>query len=298
VKFSIENITKVTWKGGLFEAVELTDKHRVAIGSFLKAYEEITFDDLVPKKGRGLVLNFAGPPGVGKTLAADAISEKLEKPLYTIRAGDRTRDTYIDERGGDYASVIDATLSKALAVAACWNAIVLIDEADIFLHKRSIGDLSRSAVVAVFLHHLEYYQGILILTTNRITTYDPAVKSRIQLTLNFKNLSESGRRALWEKFMEKAREKAQERAQEKAQEKTRERAPERAPENESKSPYPKLGPPSRSITKLPYNGREIKNTVQLAQLLAISQKKDLEWEHVRSIVKSHKDRNAIFDWSR
>ncbi|KIJ36812.1 hypothetical protein M422DRAFT_113825, partial [Sphaerobolus stellatus SS14] len=201
-----------------------------------------------------------GPPGVGKTLAAEAISEKLEKPLYTIRAGDMTRDTYIADSGGDYASVIDATLSKALAVAASWNAIVLIDEADIFLHKRSISDLSRSAVVAVFLHHLEYYQGILILTTNRISTYDPAVKSRIHLMLDFNDLSESGRRALWEKFMEKAREKAQEKAQEKAKEK--------------------------SITKLPYNGREIKNTVQLAQLLAISQKKDLEWEHVQSIVKS------------
>jgi len=65
-----------------------------------------------------------------------------------------SRDAAAEDKG-DYASVIDKTLTRAFKVAATWKAIILIDEADIFLHERSMSDLPRSAVVAVFLHHLE-----------------------------------------------------------------------------------------------------------------------------------------------
>lgn len=58
---------------------------------------------------------------------------------------------------------------------------MLLDEADIFLQQRNLEDLQRNALVSVFLRMLEYYEVILILTSNRVGTFDEAFKSRIQL---------------------------------------------------------------------------------------------------------------------
>lgn len=50
------------------------------------------------------------------------------------------------------------------------NIVVLLDEADVFLEERDMKDLKRNALVSVFLRALEYYDGILILTSNRVGT--------------------------------------------------------------------------------------------------------------------------------
>lgn len=71
-----------------------------------------------------------------------------------------------------------------------WNCIVLIDEAEVFLEQRSLDNVERNVLVSVFLRVLEYYEGILILTSNRVGTFDEAFKSRILLSLDYDNLSE------------------------------------------------------------------------------------------------------------
>ena len=68
--------------------------------------------------------------------------------------------------------------------------MVLLDEADVFLEERTKLDLERNALVSVFLRVLEYYEGILILTSNRIGTFDEAFKSRVQLAIHYPLLSE------------------------------------------------------------------------------------------------------------
>ncbi|KFY82415.1 hypothetical protein V498_08592, partial [Pseudogymnoascus sp. VKM F-4517 (FW-2822)] len=79
--------------------------------------------------------------------------------------------------------------------------IVLLDEADVFLEERSQTDLQRNALVSVFLRVLEYYEGILILTTNRVGTFDEAFKSRIQLAIHYPALDEKGRWEIWSNFI-------------------------------------------------------------------------------------------------
>ena len=78
----------------------------------------LDFDDFVQGKGQGLVINLFGPPGVGKTLSAEAASEHLRRPLYMIGAGDL----------GVNAALVDATLKQVFRIAVGWRAIVLIDE--------------------------------------------------------------------------------------------------------------------------------------------------------------------------
>lgn len=83
--------------------------------------------------------------------------------------------------------------------------VLLLDEADVFLEERDVRDLNRNAVVSVFLRALEYHDGILILTSNRVGTFDEAFKSRIQLSLHYENLTLSQRRKIWRNFMNRLR---------------------------------------------------------------------------------------------
>ncbi|KAI9868857.1 MAG: hypothetical protein M1813_004708 [Trichoglossum hirsutum] len=63
---------------------------------------------------------------------------------------------------------LDARLSATFDPADRWNAVLLLDEADIFLEKRSPENLERNGLVSVFLRNLEYFRGILVLVANRV----------------------------------------------------------------------------------------------------------------------------------
>ena len=60
---------------------------------------------------------------------------------------------------------------------------MLLDEADVFLAKRKTEDIERNSIVSVFLRIMEYYKGLLFLTTNRVGTFDEAFKSRVHISL-------------------------------------------------------------------------------------------------------------------
>lgn len=85
-------------------------------------------------------------------------------------------------------------------MTSTWRAVLLIDEADVFLERRSLHDLHRNAMVSVFLRVLEYYAGILFLTTNRVNTFDDAFKSRIHIPIRYTELSIESRIQIWRNF--------------------------------------------------------------------------------------------------
>ena len=70
-------------------------------------------------------------------------------------------------------------LTRCLDIGTIWGCVVLLDEADVFLEERTQTDLQRNALVSVFLRVLEYYEGILILTSNRVGIFDEAFMSRV-----------------------------------------------------------------------------------------------------------------------
>lgn len=59
--------------------------------------------------------------------------------------------------------------------------------------------------MCVFLRSLEYYEGILFLTTNRVKTIDEAIASRIHLPLRYADLSQSAQKEVWQSFLKKAK---------------------------------------------------------------------------------------------
>ncbi|KAF4808403.1 ATPase family AAA domain-containing protein 3B [Colletotrichum siamense] len=171
-----------------FRRLELPTGHREMVQSLVTQHfrnkqtttlrEDHT--DLVQGKGKGLIMLLHGAPGVGKTTTAEGVSELFRKPLFQITCGDL----------GTTAREVEAELEKSFALASRWGCILLLDEADVFLSTRERNDFTRNGLVAVFLRVLEYYTGILFLTTNRIGDLDEAFASRIHMSLHYPELDE------------------------------------------------------------------------------------------------------------
>jgi AAA+ superfamily predicted ATPase len=108
---------------------------------------------------------------------------------------------------GVRAVEVEKILSTVLKLATRWKATLLLDEADVFVAQRTIENTDRNALVSVFLRKLEYYEGILFITTNRVQTFDEAIASRVHLALKYHPLDEGARKEVWKMFLAKAKNK-------------------------------------------------------------------------------------------
>jgi AAA+ superfamily predicted ATPase len=124
-------------------------------------------------------------------LTAEAIADQTQQPLYHLQA----------EELGTKAAELGGRLKSALELVTDWNAILLLDEADVFLSRRSLGDFQRNELVSIFLRSLEYFDGIMFLTTNLREDIDEAFESRIHLHLLFPSLDRDARLLVWQKFV-------------------------------------------------------------------------------------------------
>ncbi|EPE24107.1 P-loop containing nucleoside triphosphate hydrolase [Glarea lozoyensis ATCC 20868] len=167
----------------------------------MNAAEDARYNvDLVRGKGKGLIILLHGAPGVGKTSTAECVAEHTGRPLFPITCGDI----------GETANEVERNLDLCFQMAHRWGCVLLLDEADVFLAKRSKTDLRRNALVSVFLRVLEYYAGILFLTTNRVGTFDEAFKSRIHMSLWYPRLSEKSTKKVWQMNLDRTVEKKEE----------------------------------------------------------------------------------------
>ncbi|KAH8879758.1 P-loop containing nucleoside triphosphate hydrolase protein [Thozetella sp. PMI_491] len=136
---------------------------------------DVDYSDIVRGKGKGLIILLHGAPGVGKTTTAECVAEYFKKPLFQITCGDL----------GIWAQDVENALQGNFALASRWGCILLLDEADVFLAARTPTDMVRNSLVSVFLRILEYYTGILFLTTNRVGDFDEAFASRVHMSLYY-----------------------------------------------------------------------------------------------------------------
>ncbi|HVI40062.1 MAG TPA: ATP-binding protein [Anaerovoracaceae bacterium] len=171
----------------------LPENMRQILDAVFDTHNNDVFGDMFRGRHGGMVILANGPSGVGKTLTAEVFSEYTDRPLYVLEMG---------ELGTNLESV-EQNLQKIFSRASRWNAILLFDEADIFLSKRN-EDLDRSAIVGVFLRLLDMYEGTFFLTTNRAEVMDPAFKSRITLRLDYPDLSHDSRSKVWKNLLKAA----------------------------------------------------------------------------------------------
>ncbi|KAK6064328.1 AAA ATPase family protein [Seiridium cupressi] len=235
LQFSIDSIKPISWNENAFPSLVLQDGRKDLILSFVESHIEnkSAFDDVIEGKGQGVIMLLVGSPGVGKTLTAEAIADLIRKPLYVLSAG---------ELGSDPHDV-ENKLQAILEITERWDAVLLFDECDVFLQKRSLNDMEHNEIVSVFLRILEYYKGILFMTSNRADAVDTAFQSRIHLTLRYPDLDSAAKKQIWTQFVKN-----------------------------STLEHDLIDADFEELSHLDLNGRQIKNMVKISMLLGKREK--------------------------
>lgn len=181
----VQNMTEYEYQPGLRDKLVLPSHHHDLI-DILTSNMNVMMPDFVPGKSGGATILCQGAPGLGKTLTAEIYSEVVGKPLYRVHSGQL----------GTTAASVGATLMTILRRAMRWNAILLLDEADVYIRRRD-NDLEHNAIVAEFLRSLEYFHGLLFMTTNRSGDVDDAILSRCIATIHYDTPCPEHARRLW-----------------------------------------------------------------------------------------------------
>ena len=139
---------------------------------------------------------FEGPPGTGKTSAAEGVAAELGRPLRRVSAAQ-----VISRYVGESASRIE----ELFAGEGSSNSVLLLDDGDALLSRRtevsSSTDRYANLDITTLLAALDRYQGILIVTTNRLEDIDPAILRRLEWKVPFPRLAAEDRARLWDRLL-------------------------------------------------------------------------------------------------
>jgi hypothetical protein len=245
----VDGLREAAFNDRAFEQLVLPPARKRLIEALVLSHADAGREtaDVISGKGEGSIFLLHGPPGVGKTLTAEAIAELLHKPLYTVSMGEL----------GTTPESLEGNLQDILDLCVPWGALVLIDEAEMLLERRTKSDIVRNAMVCVMLRLLEYYTGVLFLTSNRVEALDPAFQSRVQCALRYDALDVPSRRQVWLNLL-------------------------------TARGYDPASDPSIDIDALAaheLNGRQIKNSLQLALALSRRDGTPLAQSHLDSTLE-------------
>ncbi len=143
--------------------------------------------------GLGLAFAFAGPPGTGKTICAEALAHALGKKLLIVRYSE-IESMWVGETGKNVVSLFRD--------AAEQDAVLFFDEADAIASRRFVSlsygyEREANAVVNVLLSELEHFPGVTIFATNLAANFDPAFERRIRTHILFELPSARERELIW-----------------------------------------------------------------------------------------------------
>jgi SpoVK/Ycf46/Vps4 family AAA+-type ATPase len=143
--------------------------------------------------GLGLAFNFAGPPGTGKTICAEAIAHALGMKLLVVNYAE-VESMWVGETSKNVVA--------AFRAAAEQGAVLFFDEADAIAARRSAGaglahQREANTTVNVLLRELEAFNGVVIFATNLAANFDPAFERRIRTHVQFEMPGPEERERIW-----------------------------------------------------------------------------------------------------
>ena len=257
-RYLVSNVREATWGTDPMSNLELPTNQKMLVQALVSSHDFANHDrDRAEQKGKGLVILLHGPPGSGKTLTAECAAELSRKALLSCSMSELNKH--------DSPWYFEQRLARVLQLATTWKAVVLLDEADVFLEARQDGSSAhqaRNALVAVFLRHLEYFSGIVFLTTNRIHVFDTAMKSRVHLALGYQTPGKAARRAIWSHIIH------------------------RLPKEQVDA---RLGDELDRLASEDLNGREIANMLATASTFARSKAEPLQFKHIDTVMAVRRD---------
>src|SRR5271168_3482041 len=117
VSFSVDLVQEIVWDKYAFDKLVISQDCKdliLAVAESQIQHKE-NFDDVIQGKGKGMIMLLSGPPGVGKTLTAESVAERMRVPLYMMSAVDL----------GVHSAGIESALSRVLKMVTNWNAVLL-----------------------------------------------------------------------------------------------------------------------------------------------------------------------------
>jgi SpoVK/Ycf46/Vps4 family AAA+-type ATPase len=148
----------------------------------------------------GLRVLFVGPSGTGKTMAAVALAKSTDRTLFSIDLG------AVEPK---YAAETEKKLRQLFDAANDANAILMFDEADALLGKRSqvrdSHDRYANTEIAYLLRRIEPYGGLAIVTSNSMDNIDEGILCRIDVQVEFPRPDTTAREAMWDKLLGKVK---------------------------------------------------------------------------------------------
>jgi len=181
----VTTLTEYIYDDKLADKLVLPEKIKSLI-TLLVEHKESSFKDIIAGKTGGAIVLLTGVPGVGKTLTAEVFAESEQKPLYSVQASQLGTDP----------NELEQNLLKILKRSKRWDAIMLLDESDVYIHTRG-NDLGQNAIVGVFLRVLEYHASVLFLTTNRPDLVDDAIASRCVARIDYQYPNKEDQYKIW-----------------------------------------------------------------------------------------------------
>ncbi|PGK51269.1 AAA family ATPase [Priestia megaterium] len=181
----VRNMKPYVYDKSLRDKLVLPQTHRDLI-DILVEHLNVLLEDIIKGKSGGTTILCKGGPGLGKTLTAEVYAEITEKALYKIQSGQL----------GLKSDDVERNLQEILDRADRWGAILLIDEADVYIRRRG-EDLHHNALVAAILRTLEYFNGLLFMTTNRGDDVDDAILSRCIAIIDYKTPTLEAAEQIW-----------------------------------------------------------------------------------------------------
>ncbi|CAH6419836.1 AAA family ATPase [uncultured virus] len=253
ISVAFDALKPIQFNEKYYQELVLDDKYKKFLSLVTSNHYKSKQVDVIKGKGNGLLFVLSGPPGVGKTMTAEALAEKNHVPLMIISFGGL----------GTTPDNVEQALKLIMQLAEYWNAVLLFDEADVFLESRNnSSDVARNAIVGVFLQALEYHKGVIFLTTNRETSLDAAIISRAILKIKYHPLNQDQTLAVWTNMLS------------------------RVTENPRNLMYGMTSDPATitSITSIT-NGRDIRNVIRMALIYAGDSK--LTTQHINKALLLH-----------
>lgn len=185
VSIHVNNIEPYKYDSALIDKLVLPQERKDLV-SILIGGANNQMEDIIKGKTGGIIGIATGPAGTGKTLTAEVFAEEIKRPLYAVQCAQL----------GTTPAELETKLQTVLRRAERWNAILLLDEADVYIHARG-SDVDQNAIVGVFLRVLEYYRGVLWMTSNRETIIDDAILSRATAWLRYEYPDNEHLRRIW-----------------------------------------------------------------------------------------------------
>jgi len=189
----VSRIKPIVWKPYLFTNLVLSERTKHILRAMVPPPDrsEALITQEKPNLNQSSIILFHGGLGTGKTSAVEGLAEISQKAIYRLTMADI----------GTTAPDLEKAFKDAVNLTRTWNCIILIEDADVLVEKRSFQNMEGNAVVATIIKLIDEFRGTLILTSTGERVFDEVFRSCFDFRVQFQPPNMQEKVELWKRFL-------------------------------------------------------------------------------------------------